>query len=120
MNKKIVVAMCLSAIAVTTCTKAYESDGIIITDPNNMLETCNDVVTFTMADRLTVSSLLELQDVAREEFEQDTAYYEAVSYMIESKKISIKSHTLMYEWLECDLVYELYQDKGVYYESEYE
>ena len=87
-------------------------------DNQGLLSVCQDVVTAHTETEWQLNQAIELKlDYIASYGEDDTLVY-ALDAVVESWELRIHAIQLSYEYFECNLMYELYDYQGEYYESE--
>ncbi|CAH9012966.1 conserved hypothetical protein [Vibrio phage 409E50-1] len=89
-------------------------------DNQGLLTTCQGVVAAHTETEWQLNQAIELKlDYIASYGKDDTLVY-ALDAVVESWALRIHAIQLTYNYFECDLMYELYDSKGKYYESESE
>lgn len=89
-------------------------------DNQGLLTTCQGVVAAHTETEWQLNQAIELKlDYIKSYGKDDTLVY-ALDAVVESWELRIHAIQLTYNYFECDLMYELHDSRGAYYESESE
>ncbi|CAH9016203.1 conserved hypothetical protein [Vibrio phage 468E53-1] len=89
-------------------------------DKQGLLSVCQDVVAAHTETEWQLNQAIDLKlDYIASYGKDDTLVY-ALDAVVESWELRIHAIQLSYNYFECDLMYELHESKGGYYERESE
>ena len=87
-------------------------------DNQGLLTTCQGVVAAHTETEWQLNQAIELKLEYITSYGKDDTLVYALDAVVESWELRIHAIQLTYDYFECDLMYELYDSKGAYYESE--
>lgn len=105
--KLLTMFMVASAAVLSGAVKAV--DYTPTNDTNTLLVHCDTLVSEIVGDKMEAGYYRELWVEGRDGYMAEL-YMDAINDMQLSLTYSIKSNQKLYEWLECDLAYELFHE----------
>ncbi|CAH9016287.1 conserved hypothetical protein [Vibrio phage 177E37-1] len=89
-------------------------------DNQGLLAVCQDVVAAHTETEWQLNQAIDLKLDYIASYGKDDTLVHALDAVVESWELRIHAIQLSYNYFDCDLMYELHESKGEYYESEFE